>query len=50
MTFYNIDAYFPFAGTDRSSSEPVEDTETTSFVAEIVRNYFFILSSSKKFV
>lgn len=25
-----------FCGTDRSSSEPVEDTDTTGFVAEFV--------------
>lgn len=30
-----------FFGTDRTSAEPVEDTETTAFVAEFVSAFFF---------
>lgn len=33
---------------DRTNSEPVEDTDTTSFVAEFVRSFFSFLPAVSK--
>lgn len=45
VTLNTILKHFLYLVTDRSSSEPVEDTDTTSFLAEFVSS-FICLSST----